>query len=150
MRILEASEVQTLQPMIDLAIAQAMQSPCQKSQRGAILCRDMEVLGQGFNHPMPPNLCIPRFCYGICALYAIHAELVALYDAISKGYDLSGALFVHERIKDGIIAPSSKTSCATCGPQLLRVQAEMGLEFGGLVTRTPEGHKLVTIEELAS
>lgn len=136
MRVIEKEEAIWLEPMINRAIKQAQLSPCQKSQRGAVVFKGERILGKGFNAPIYPNTCIPEVCKRFCRFNTIHAERRACYDALSKGFDLTGASILHMKIKDGQIQPVNNTignaTCLDCSAYLIKLKID-GMPLNELI-----------------
>lgn len=132
MRLLENREVRFLQPVIGVAIEQAKMSPCQKSQRGAVVFKDALILGRGFNTPILGRQCHPEICRSVCTLYTIHAERNAYQDAIASTRslsELSGASILHIKLENGIEQWSDDLSCIDCSRYLIRTNLKEFLLF---------------------
>jgi len=68
-------------------ISNAKQSKSKSERYGAIVVKNGEILGEGFNRAIVhPKFKLDRF---LKQGYANHAEVEALNDAITKGYDVS-------------------------------------------------------------
>lgn len=150
MRLLDTEEITWLKPMIEASVAEARKSPCQHSKRGVVIFKGERILGRGFNAPGSGRVCFGEGCEELCSLYAIHAERNAVQDALSRGFDLSGASFVHSRIKDGKLSSSDKITCEDCVPYLLRVQSRMRESFGEFILDYQGRFVALTIAEMQS
>ena len=119
MKYLEGEEKVVAERWLDYALQEAKKSPCHESKRGVVIISENgNIIGTGFNRPPGDFECEPQFCQPICADYAVHAELVAMHDALIKGYSLKGATLYHARIKNNQIAPSGQPSCVDCSKQI--------------------------------
>ena len=104
---------------VDAAI-EATNSLCAKSQRGAVIVADSKIIGRGYSKPLLEHLCDPCIREAIkdnsraemCS--AIHAEQLAILDALEKGYKLPGSRMYHIKVKLGKMIPSGKPSCTLC------------------------------------
>ncbi len=151
MRVLESEEVEYLEPMIRGAVGMARLSPCGKSKRGAVVFRGERILGRGFNAPTPPHCCLPERCSLFCRSFAVHAERNACYEALSKGFDLTGASILHIKIKNHQIVPVDEASCLDCSSYLMILKRD-GMPLRELILmHEDEGdsrvYKAHTIEE---
>ncbi len=119
-RIIEGEELQGLQPIINLAVEEANNSPCAKSKRGAVVFdKDFNILGSGHNHPHRGSHCRPDHCYGICRIFTVHAEEDAIDKVIAKYRQtypevLSGASILHIKSIEGRSSISGDPSCSRC------------------------------------
>ncbi|MFH0937061.1 MAG: hypothetical protein V1808_02095 [Candidatus Daviesbacteria bacterium] len=154
MRVLESRELEGLQHIIDRAAEMAQASPCQKSQRGAVVFINNKILGTGYNEPPYPFECDGAFCRPICSQFAIHAEQNAIYNTL-KGYklkDLQQASIFHIKVEKGVRLPSNDLSCAECSKLVLKLGLKEFILFqdrGYVAYDTIEFHKL-TLEYLKS
>lgn len=105
----------------ELAAEQAKKSFCSKSQRGAVLVKNGEVIGRGYIVPTDFDLCNPCIRENIkdnsrqelCS--AIHAEQMAILNALQIGKEsLAGSLMFHVKVKNCKMVPSGKPSCTIC------------------------------------
>ncbi len=99
------------------AIAQAEQSPCAKSHRGAAIVEDGRVVTTGCNHPPRGRSCLgTQACRDACRKLCVHAEI----DALRKVADPDAELeVVHVKVKDGVAVPSGNPSCWQCARDML-------------------------------
>lgn len=147
--IQEKEEIEKARYYLELAAIEATKSTCRKSQRGAILVKDSEVIGKGYNKVTLEKLCSPCIREEIkdnsrvelCS--AIHAEQMAIIDAKNKNKSkfLSGSKMYHIKIKNSQMRPSGKPSCAVCS----RMICEAGIEF---VLWHKEGYAIYSPKEL--
>lgn len=121
MRILEAAEVAEITFVIDTAAEQAALSRCQKDHRGAVVFKDGYVLGQACNGPATPYRCVPEYCGSVCGLYAMHAERLAIIDALARVSDLNGASILHVRVDQDQIQTSNDLRCEDCTGYMMRL-----------------------------
>lgn len=142
------NEIKEIEYFMNLAAEEAKKSTCKKSQRGTIIVKDGEVIGRGYNKPTLEGLCDPCIREGImdntraelCS--AIHAEQMAILDAVNSKKPLAGSRMYHIKIKDGKMGPSGKPSCTVCS----RIIYESGVaEF---VLWHEEGYAIYDSKEL--
>ena len=152
MRILEAQEIKSLQPIIEQATNTAYQSPCRKSKRGVVIFKGNQVLGAGFNSPTLPRRCFGELCAEVCNFYTIHAERNAVHDALARGSDLAESSILHIRIKEGEfgwqVTPADKTTCDDCVPYLLRIEATLPAPFREFILHHNLGYIALTLPEM--
>jgi len=130
MRYATADEAKEMKKYVGAAVKEAMKSTCTKSQRGAVIVKNGEIIGRGYNKPTIERLCDPCIREDIkdngrvelCS--AIHAEQMAILDALKKGKPLEGSRMFHIKAKDGKIKPSEDTSCTVCS----RIILEAGIK----------------------
>jgi deoxycytidylate deaminase len=110
------------QVVIDLAVQNAMKSPCAKSKRGVViyshgLYGELFIDGVGFNGPPWPFECDGSdACKRDCPRVAVHAEQRAIYAAT----DLSRETFlVHVKVVDGELVPGKGPCCDQCSKLIL-------------------------------
>lgn len=148
MRILEGQETKEAWRYIEEAAKEAKKSTCKASQRGVVIIKNGEVIGRGYNKITLKKYCDPCIRENLngservelCS--AIHAEQIAILDALKRGESLEGSRMFHIRVKDNEITTSNKTSCTVCSRFIL----ESGVsEF---VLYTPKGFALYSAEEL--
>ncbi len=124
-------EVEKTKYFMEKAAEEARKSTCKKSQRGAVIVRDSKIIGLGHNKPLLEEFCNPCIREDIkdnsrvelCS--AIHAEQMAILDAIKKGNLLGGSRMYHVKVKNGEMRPSGKPSCTVCS----RIIDFAGIEF---------------------
>lgn len=144
--ITDEEEISAVVNYLKLAAEEAKKSTCKKSQRGAIIVKEKEILGRGYNQVTIEELCNPCVRENIkdnrrvelCS--AIHAEQMAMIDAIKSGKPLAGSRMYHIKVKDGEMRPSGKPSCTVCS----RMIHEAGIEF---VLWHKEGYGIYSPEE---
>jgi deoxycytidylate deaminase len=147
MRYLEGHDKELAEDYCMCAAIVAMESTCQKSCHGAILVKDSKVIGEGWNIPLPDDVCNPcrRLALhnhenlGECN--AIHAERIAIDDALTNGYDVRGSVMYHARFKGGKIRRDNVPSCTSCSTLV----KQHGLE--GFVLMQEKGYAYYDIEE---
>ena len=127
MRYLTKEESKQAQEHILVAVEEANKSTCKKSQRGAVIVKNGEIIGRGYNKVTIEEFCDPCIREHItdnsrvelCS--ASHAEQLAIIDALKKGKDLEGSRMYHIKVKDGKIRPSEDVSCTVCSRLVLEV-----------------------------
>lgn len=124
--------------IVDLAVGQAMSSPCTKSRRGAIIFRELQggaldILGAGFNGPPQPFECAKNDkCRAACRDICLHAEARAVMDLaetfrrafypVQLKDALRGAVhLVHVKAVDGELVATGGPSCVQCSKLILDV-----------------------------
>jgi len=113
-------ELEKIKDFMEIAAEEAKKSTCKKSHRGAIIVRNNKIIGLGHNKPLLEEFCNPCVREDIkdnsrvelCS--AIHAEQMAILNAIKKGNLLDGSRMYNVKIKDGVMQPSGKPSCTVC------------------------------------
>lgn len=124
-------EIKETEYYMHLAAKEAIKSTCKKSQRGAIIVKKGKILGRGHNKVTLEKLCNPCIRETItdnsrvelCS--AIHAEQMAIIEAVRKSESLAGARMYCIKIKKGKPQPSGEPSCTVCS----RLIYELGIEF---------------------
>jgi len=148
MKYLIGDKAKEAEEYMKIAAKYAKNSTCRKSQRGAIIVKDGEIVGKGYNKVTIEELCDPCIREEIkdnsrvelCS--AIHAEQMAIIDAVNKGESLDGSRMYHIKVKDGEMRKSGKPSCTICSREIL----ESGIaEF---VLWHEEGHVAYDSKEL--
>lgn len=130
---------------LEEAAKKAENSRCKKSQRGAVIADEVgNIIGRGCNMPTICDMCCLREKVHdngqIERCTAIHAEQVAILDALSRRGDLKGLILHHIKVKDGQMVPSGAPSCTLCS----RVTSFTGLR---VVLWHQEGYALYDAEE---
>ena len=126
MRIIAELEKAQAETYIEIAACAAKNSPCLKSQRGAVIVLDDVVIGAGNNHPPDGSKCKtclrkehPEKTYTE-PCRALHAEEAALLAAYKNGHaELEEAVMYHIKVKDGKKVRSGKPSCTICAKLIL-------------------------------
>jgi len=148
MRYLIDNAAKEAEEYMKIAAKYAKNSTCRKSQRGAIIVKDGKIVGKGYNKVTIEELCDPCIREEIkdnsrvelCS--AIHAEQMAIIDAVNKGESLDGSRMYHIKVKNGEMRKSGKPSCTICSREIL----ESGIaEF---VLWHKEGYTLYDSKEL--
>lgn len=148
MRYLTNSEAKNAEKFMKIAAGEATRSTCKKSQRGAIIVKDNKIIGKGYNKVTLQPLCEPCIREKIednsrvelCS--AIHAEQLAILDAIKNNFSLANSTMYQIKLKNGEMRQSGKPSCTVCS----RIIQESGIkEFVLLHT---SGYVAYTSEEL--
>ena len=129
--IANKEELKETKRYMDLAAEAAKKSTCKKSQRGAIIVKNGKIIGKGYNKVTIEEFCNPCIREEIkdnsrvelCS--AIHAEQMAILDAINKKETTNGARMYHIRVKNGKEIPCGDPSCTVCS----RLLYEVGIEF---------------------
>jgi dCMP deaminase len=126
MKYLSGTELEKAKEYMNLAAEYAKRSICVKSKRGAVIVKNNRVIGGGYNDVTIESLCNPCIREEIkddsrvelCS--AVHAEHVAIIDALKKGNSLEGSIMYHVKIKDGYIKPCGPPSCTMCSREILK------------------------------
>ncbi|MEM2089772.1 MAG: deaminase [Candidatus Pacearchaeota archaeon] len=120
--VTDENEKKEIESYVGLAAAEAKNSTCKKSQRGAIIVKDGKILGKGHNKVILEDLCCIRknirnnSKVELCA--AIHAEQMAIINAVNAGKPLNGSRMYIIKVKDGKIKASGKPSCTVCSKMI--------------------------------
>ena len=125
MRYLAEEESKEAQKYILAAGEEAKKSTCKKSQRGVVIVKNNEIIGKGYNKVTIEKFCNPCIRENIkdnsrvelCS--ALHAEQVAILDALKRGKSLEGSRMFHIAVKNGEIKTSEDTSCTVCSKLVL-------------------------------
>jgi len=125
MRYLIDDEAKEAEEYMKIAAEYAKKSTCKKSQRGAIIVKDGEIIGKGYNKVTLKELCDPCIREKIkdnsraelCS--AIHAEQMAIIDALKKSKSLNGSRIYHIKVKNGEMKYSEDVSCTVCSRIIL-------------------------------
>ncbi len=120
MRHIEGKEAKEAEMYMKIAAEYARNSQCKKSKRGAIIVKDGEIIGEGYNKVTIEELCNPCIREGIndnsraelCS--AIHAEQMAIIDAINNEKALIGSRMYHIKVKNREMRTSGNPSCTVC------------------------------------
>jgi len=121
MRYLEGKEKRKAEKWMKYAQKEAEKSPCHKSKRGVVIISPPGglIIGKGFNRPPGDFRCEQNICSKICSDYAVHAEMVAMYDTLtSEIFRLEDATLYHAKIKNGQVVPSHSPSCIDCSKHI--------------------------------
>jgi len=119
MRYLEGKEKIEAGKWMEYAQKEAEKSPCYKSKRGAVITNAKFIIGRGFNRPPGNFKCDQSICRKFCSDYTVHAEMVAMHDALKNSvYALKGLTLYHAKIKNGVVTPVSKPSCVDCSKHI--------------------------------
>jgi deoxycytidylate deaminase len=146
MRFLTEKEKEEMEKYVLEAAKEAKKSTCRKSQRGAVIVKNAKTIGRGHNKVTIDDFCNPCIREDIkdnsrvelCS--AIHAEQMAILDALRRNEDLKGSRLIHVKVKDGKIRPTKDVSCTVCS----RIIIESGIseivlvEEGGFALYSPE------------
>jgi dCMP deaminase len=147
MRYLTEEESKEAEKHILVAVEEAKKSTCKKSQRGAVIVKNGEIIGKGHNKVTIEELCdtcirehiTDNSRVELCS--ALHAEQLAILDALKKGKDLEGSRIFHIKVKNGKIKPSEDVSCTVCS----RLVLEAGISEFVLLNK--KGLALYSAEE---
>lgn len=145
--ITDEKEIEKIKRYMNFAAKEAKKSTCKKSQRGVIIVKDNQIIGRGYNKVMLKDLCDPCIRKNIkdnskvelCS--AIHAEQMAIIDAVTHGKSLNGSKMYHIKVKNEEIRPSGKPSCTICS----RMLYEAGIKF---ILWHEDGYIIYSPEEL--
>ena len=109
----------------------AKNSTCQRSKCGAIIVKDDEIIGQGYNSP-PYNLESQRRCYNPKTKYnqkvtdktcCIHAEQRAIFDALKNNPDKleNSSLYFIRLDENENLSYAGEPYCTICSKMALDV-----------------------------
>lgn len=128
MRILEGVEKSQAEEYIQEAASLAQQAECEDAQCGAVIVRDGEIIGRGFNSPpagaKKKRCAIPKAAYHpkvTDKTCCIHAEVRAIQDACRRNPDrLLGAALYFVRVDErGEPKRSGEPYCTLCSKLVL-------------------------------
>lgn len=129
MRYLSGKEANDAEKFCNIAANIATNSKCKRSKHGAVIVRDGEILGMGWNTPVPNNTeCDPcrmecgsqnKSRFELCN--AIYAEHNAILDALKNSHELKGSRMYHAKLKDGRIKPDYTPKCTPCSRLIMHV-----------------------------
>lgn len=140
------------------AISAAQQSPCAKTQRGAVLWRRASegkqglYLGAGFNHPPKPFKCDGSVaCRENCNKVCNHAEEDALLKVptrVAARWSLPECEMLHIEVVNGRAVSSGQPTCWQCSRKILAVGLKAMWLFhkSGLKSYTPEEFHRLTLK----
>ncbi len=114
----------------------AEQSPCKKARCGTVIVKDGEVIGDGYNGPVPGDVlrCENRYDVSRKPKYdvtcCVHAEWRAIIDACKKaGNGIEGSTLYFMRIDDGgRFTDAGEPFCTVCS----RLAYESGVAYFSL------------------
>lgn len=115
--------VREIEKWMNLAVISALNSKCQKVQRGAIVVRGDTVLGQGYNGlDKKCKECVRKDQhdnkdFGNCK--GKHAEGTTVKDAQRIYGDLEGSRLYYVKTRNGKIIPSGDYACTECSGIIL-------------------------------
>jgi len=121
---------------IEIAVRQAMESPCQKSKRGVVIYAspgaEYPFFNFGFGHNGPPTMINcdgSEACLADCGRRCVHAEMRAHRDAMASKFDISVARgmglkihLVHVKAVGGVLVGGGGPSCFTCSREIVDSQ----------------------------
>lgn len=123
--ITDENEIKEVEKFMRIAAEEAEKSGCKKSKRGSLVVKDGKILGRGYVKPTIEKLCNPCIREGIhtngqaelCC--AIHAEQLAILNALKSGESLEGSVIYHIKVKNGEVRPAKGLSCTICSRLIL-------------------------------
>lgn len=129
-RRIEGKELLNLSTIIEEARREAEKSTCGKDHRGVVVFKGSQILGRASNGPLPPYECQKEKCFDVCGIYAMHAERLAIINALEEKHNLNGASVLHVRIDEkGVIQASGMLRCEDCSGFMSKaVRKGIGLE----------------------
>lgn len=128
MRILEGAEKPQAEKYLQEAASLAQQAVCEDAHCGAVIVKDGEIIGRGFNSPpagtsvnrcrIPKSAYHPKVTDKTCC---IHAEVRAIQDALQHSPEkLQGAALYFVRVDEaGVPKASGEPYCALCSKLVL-------------------------------
>lgn len=143
--IIDVRDHDMVMSYLKAAAQEAAKSRCKKSQRGAVIADEAgNIVGRGCNMPTICDKCCMRENIhdnsGVERCAAIHAEQMAVINALSRRGSLDGLTLYHIKVKDGQMVPSGRPSCTVCS----RITSFVGLN---VVLWHKEGFALYEPEE---
>lgn len=150
MRFADIKESKVISYYMEIAANIAQQSLCKKSKRGAVIVRENEILGGGYNQATLFGYCNPCVRLEIrdntqmemCP--EIHAEQMAIFNALNtipKGESLNGSRLYHIKTKEGIPVYSGSPTCTSCSKPIFF------LGINEVVLSHKEGYAIYPSEE---
>lgn len=118
--VINKKEITKIECYMNLAAEEAKKSNCIKSKRGALIVKENEIIGKGYNKVTLEDLCNPCIREDIKdnsrveLCFAIHAEQMAILNAVNSSKPLTGSRIYHVKIKNGEIVAAGKPSCTVC------------------------------------
>lgn len=132
-RIIEGQELIALQPIIAAARLESLSATCSKDSRGVVVFNsEGKIIGKAANGPLWPYQCEPKRCSFICGVYAMHAERLALINALNAQPNIFGASILHLRTIDGEIQTSGPLRCADCTGYMMAIERK-GIRLGEFI-----------------
>lgn len=128
MQVLEGAEKSQAEKYLQEAVSLARQATCEDAHCGAVIAKDGEVIGRGFNSPpagtsvnhcqIPKSAYHPKVTDKTCC---IHAEVRALQDALQHSPEkLPGSALYFVRVgEQGVPKPSGEPYCTLCSKLVL-------------------------------
>lgn len=106
---------------VEIAIRQAMRSPCAKSRRGVVIYHaTIGHLASGRNRPPEPFVCAgDAACRAACNQICIHAEADALNELFASQWTTLDGDAIHVKVVDDKLVPSGGPSCVACSKAML-------------------------------
>src|SRR3954469_17669298 len=120
--------------VIEAARLLGARSPCAKSKRGVVLFdpdpdmqpepgRDDHLPGRGWNGPPPGFECAgTEVCRSKCRNVCMHAEQIAIIDALRGNERMRDLVLLHVKVVDGVIVAGGPPSCVECSRLIVQVQ----------------------------
>jgi hypothetical protein len=130
-------DMQEYERFFEDAAGQARLALCARARCGAVVVRDAQIIGRGYNAP-PRDDMSQRMCH--LALTSspkpkadrtccVHAEWRAILDALRRTGNLSGGTLYFTRVnKDGALLRSGRPYCTACS----RLALDSGLSHFAL------------------
>lgn len=125
MRYADKNEIEEIKKYMNLAAEEALKSNCTKSKRGVVIVKDNRVIGRGYNKATFLQTCNPcvrenitdKTKVELCS--AIHAEQMAILDALKKEHNLEGSRMYHNKVKNNKVEPVGAPCCTVCSRLVL-------------------------------
>jgi len=152
--IKDSEEILEIKKWMEEAKKEAKKSKCLKSQVGAVIVKEGQIISRGFNKIVvsDKNLvnqegycspCIREDIHDnsqVEKCYAIHAEQMCLINARTA---LRDTIMYHVKIKNGKVSPIDIPSCTVCN----RMIGAAGVYF---ITLQKEGYVMYPPEEIVN
>lgn len=148
-RRIEGNERENIEFAVDAAISAAKTSGCARDHRGAVVFKDGRILGAASNGPIPPFKCSLEKCGNVCGIYAMHAERLAIINALEEQEDLTDASVLHVKVdNEGVIQKSGDLRCEDCTGYMVRVgRNKKGMQMKEFILLQEEGWVAYEIKE---
>lgn len=115
--------------VIEKAIREANESPCEKSKRGVVIFDNVSnytlgvcshIAGMGHNHQPTDFVCGgSKSCMKNCAKLCIHAEADAIKNAHLHANEVDGYDLLHVKTVKGLLVTSGPPSCWQCSRHII-------------------------------
>lgn len=153
MRRIEDKEQIMLLPLIRHAEKLTLSSPCQKSQRAAIIFQayptrgQLAIISEAINGREDNNCGGPN-CRELCRFIDHHAERRAMQLLLDYPLEVvRGASLLHIKRKGGEIVPVSSLECIDCSSFANRLNYQAGVNLNEIILQDRNGYLALSIDE---